>query len=71
MTAGKLPLTRWLLQEGSHTLQEQLGRELGLSPIVSRILMSRDIMNTDDAHRYLAPSLNDLHNPFLMQDMRK
>jgi single-stranded-DNA-specific exonuclease len=71
MTAGKLPMTRWRLQEGNDTLQELLVRELGLSPIVSRILVSRDIANMDDANRYLSPSLNDLHNPFLMQDMRR
>jgi len=71
MTAGKLPMTRWRLQEGNDNLQELFVRELGLSPILSRILMSRDITNTDDAHRYLSPSLSDLHNPFLMQDMRK
>lgn len=70
-TTGKLPLTRWRLQEGNDALQELLVRELGLSPILSRILMARDIANADDAHRYLSPSLNDLHNPFLMQDMRK
>lgn len=71
MTAGRLPMTRWRFQEGNDSIQELLVRELGLSPILSRILMSRDITNTDDAHRYLSPSLSDLHNPFLMQDMRK
>jgi single-stranded-DNA-specific exonuclease len=71
MMVGKLPMTRWRLQEGNDTLQELLVQELGLSPIVSRILMSRDIANMDDAHRYLSPSLNNLHNPFLMQDMRR
>jgi single-stranded-DNA-specific exonuclease len=33
--------------------------------------MSRDIVDPDDALRYLFPSLRDLHNPFLMQDMKK
>ena len=45
--------------------------ELGLSPIVSRILMSREIVNIDTARQFLSPSLSDLHNPFLMQDMKK
>ena len=71
MAAGKLPMTRWRLQEGNDTIQELFVRELKLSPILSQILVSRDITNTDEAHRYLSPSLNDLHNPFLMQDMRK
>ena len=38
---------------------------------MSRILMSRNIVNLADAKKYLFPSLNDLHNPFLMKDMEK
>jgi len=38
---------------------------------MSRILMSRNIINLADAKKYLFPSLNDLHNPFLMKDMEK
>ncbi|MBM4315767.1 MAG: hypothetical protein FJ122_17880, partial [Deltaproteobacteria bacterium] len=67
----KLPITRWHLRKGNDDLEGLLSREMGLSPILSRILMNRDITNTDDAHRYLSPSLRDLHNPFLMQDMKK
>ncbi|MFA6413184.1 MAG: single-stranded-DNA-specific exonuclease RecJ [Syntrophales bacterium] len=38
---------------------------------MSKILMSRNIVNLSDARKYLFPSLNDLHNPFLMKDMDK
>ena len=72
MTAARtLPTTRWRLREGNQDVQELLVRELGLSPLISRILESRDICNPDHARRYLSPSLRDLHNPFLMQDMGK
>ena len=71
MPAGKLPTTRWQLREGDDQTQTLLIKELGLSPIISRILMSRDIVDLDDARRFLSPSLRDLHNPFLMQDMQK
>ncbi|MBU2055388.1 MAG: single-stranded-DNA-specific exonuclease RecJ [Proteobacteria bacterium] len=71
MSAGRLPTTRWRLREGNSAIQDLLMRELGLSQIVSRILMSRDIADHDEARRYLSPSLRDLHNPFLMQDMKK
>ena len=70
-TDGKLPTTRWRLREGNKDAEDLLIRELGLNPIVSRILMSRDIVEPDDVRRYLSPSLQDLHNPFLMQDMKK
>ncbi|MCE5263514.1 MAG: single-stranded-DNA-specific exonuclease RecJ [Deltaproteobacteria bacterium] len=70
-TAGTLPTTRWRLREGSPETRTLLLQELGLSPLITRILESRDICNPDDARRYLSPSLRDLHNPFLMQDMTK
>jgi len=66
-----LPTTRWHLREGNQDIQELLVRELGLSPLITRILESRDICDPDHARRYLSPSLRDLHNPFLMQDMNK
>lgn len=59
------------MREENKDCQELLIRELGLSKIISQILISRDIANPDEAHRYLSPSLHDLHNPFLMQDMKK
>jgi single-stranded-DNA-specific exonuclease len=72
MTAARrLPTTRWRLREENHDVQRLLVRELGLSPLISRILESRDICDPDNARRYLSPSLRDLHNPFLMQDMNK
>jgi len=71
MSAGRLPTTRWQLREGNQEIQDLLARELGLGPILSRILASRDISDPDQARRYLSPSLSDLHNPFLMKDMKE
>lgn len=71
MQPKSLPITRWRLSEVDFAIQEKLSSELGLSPIVSQILTSRDILEIDDARRFLSPSLTDLHNPYLMMDMRK
>ena len=59
------------MSSGDLPTQELLARELGLSPIISKILTSRNITNTDDAKKYLSPSLRDLHSPFLMQGMQE
>lgn len=45
--------------------------ELGLNPLISRILIKRNISTVDDVKKYLSPSLNDLHNPFHMKDMQE
>jgi single-stranded-DNA-specific exonuclease len=67
----KLPTTQWHLRAGNPDVQKLLIRELGVSPLISQIIEGRSISDPDEARRYLSPSLNDLHNPFLMQDMGK
>jgi single-stranded-DNA-specific exonuclease len=71
MTTLTLPTTTWKMADVSQDVQDSLAKELGIHPIISRILTSRNILNADDARRYLSPSLNDLHSPFMLKDMRK
>ena len=66
-----LPTTQWKISEGNREAEDILMKELRVHHIISRILTSRRILSTEDASRYLTPSLNDLHNPFLMKDMQK
>ncbi|KAA6337525.1 Single-stranded-DNA-specific exonuclease RecJ [termite gut metagenome] len=46
-----------------------LAKELGINPILGRLLMQREITNTEKAGKFFHPQLSDLHNPFLMNDM--
>jgi len=66
-----LPVTQWRFSLEQEDITEQLSNEFGILPVISKILMSRNIVNLADAKKYLFPSLNDLHNPFLMKDMDK
>jgi len=66
-----LPTTRWKLPASSHLTRNSLTEELGIHPVLSRILLSRSIETAEDARRFLSPSLGELHNPFLMKDIRK
>jgi len=66
-----LPVTRWRFAGEKEEFASRLSAELGVLPVISKILMSRNIINGDDARRYLSPSLKDLHNPFLLRDMGK
>ena len=66
-----LPVTQWRFSLEQEDITEQLSNEFGILPVMSKILMSRNIVNLSDAKKYLFPSLNDLHNPFLMKDMDK
>jgi single-stranded-DNA-specific exonuclease len=62
-----LPVTQWLFTAGDQNTLDLLSHDLGIHPIVSQILVSRDIKDPDNARKYLRPSLNDLPNPFLMK----
>ncbi|KAA6328678.1 Single-stranded-DNA-specific exonuclease RecJ [termite gut metagenome] len=46
-----------------------LAKELGINPVLGRLLMQRDITNIEKAGKFFHPQLSDLHNPFLMNDM--
>lgn len=46
-----------------------LAQELGISPILGRLLMQRGITKALDAKKFFRPHLPDLHDPFLMKDM--
>ncbi|MGD0168984.1 MAG: DHH family phosphoesterase [Smithella sp.] len=69
---NQLPATKWKLKEtGDKNVEYLLSKEFGIHPIISQILVSRGILDIEAARRYLHPSLNDLHSPFLMKDMKK
>ena len=48
-----------------------LSRELGISPILCRLLQERGIKTAAEAKRFFRPQLSELHDPFLMNDMEK
>ena len=52
-------------------LQQQLERELNISSAAARMLVVRGIQTADEARAFVRPSLDNLHDPFLMKDMNK
>ena len=52
-------------------LQQQLQRELNISSAAARMLVVRDIQSAEEARQFIRPSLDKLHDPFLMKDMDK
>lgn len=57
-----------LSEEEEKTAQE-IGRKFRLSPIIGKILVRRGITTPEDIHAFLKPSLDQLHDPFLLKDM--
>lgn len=48
---------------------QQLGEQLNINPFLTAILIQRGIGTFESARLFFRPSLQDLHDPFLMKDM--
>ncbi len=63
---------RWVLKSKSEVKKvNQLSNELGINPVLAELLVTRNIETFDASKQFFRPSLDQLHNPFLMQDMEK
>ena len=61
---------RWnLLPKPNLETVTHLSKALGIDPLLSSLLAQRGITTYDQAKRFFRPSLEELHDPFLMQDM--
>ena len=62
---------RWILVPKPDTdVVNKLALELGIESKLSRLLVQRGITNYTEAEKFFRPSLSDLHDPFLMDDMQ-
>lgn len=61
---------RWTLKpEPEKETIHQLSKELGIDKTLSSLLIHRGIACFDDAKKFFRPTLNDIHDPFLLKDM--
>ena len=62
----------WKIKEDENKDQiAQLKKELGIPEIIAKLLTERGITTFDAAKNFFRPSLESLHDPFLMEDMQK
>ena len=63
---------RWTLKpKPSSEKVKALATELKVDELIATLLVQRGIETYDNARRFFRPSLDDLHNPYLMKDMDK
>ncbi len=61
---------RWTLRpKPNNTTIANLAEALNVDEIIASLLVQRGIETFDQAKKFFRPSLEDLHNPFLMKDM--
>jgi single-stranded-DNA-specific exonuclease len=63
---------RWTLQSKPEKQKVQaLQNALQINEIIATLLVQRGIETYEQARQFFRPSLNDLHDPYLMKDMEK
>src|SRR5262245_20707764 len=62
---------RWDLQPCDDPAIDRLSAALRIAPIVARLLCQRGLSDPEVAQRSLNPSLDHLHDPMLLADMRE
>ena len=61
---------RWVLKpDGEAETVGFLSTQLKINPILINLLVQRGITTYDEARNFFRPSLDHLHDPFLMKDM--
>lgn len=62
---------RWTYLTPKTATAEQLQKEAGISPLMSRLLTLRGVSSPAQAAAFLSPALSQLHSPYLMRGMRE
>src|SRR3954466_16212878 len=62
---------RWDTLACDDVASERLATQLGITPVVARLLCQRGLGDPEQASRFLNPSLDHLHDPMALADMGK
>ena len=61
---------RWRFKQIDHEASDKLCDSLRIHPVICNMLSNRGISSFEEAKDFFRPSLKQLHDPFLMKDMR-
>ena len=63
---------KWILKEPADPAKvERLSTEVGIDKVLAELLVKRGVETFEQARSFFRPSLDTLHDPFLMKDMHK
>jgi single-stranded-DNA-specific exonuclease len=62
---------RWTILKHDREQTANLSKELNVPPIVAAILISRGVDSAEKARKFLHPTIEDLHEPYLLKDLKK
>ena len=66
----KMKNKRWILRKDYDIeVVDNLAEAIGVDKIIATLLVERGVTTFEEARRFFRPSLDQLHDPFLMKDM--
>ena len=71
MTSPTMLEAHWRLAVPDEAQVQQLAAALRVEPLVARLLINRGVTGSVEAERFLAPTLDDLFDPFTLPDVEK
>ncbi|MFN2497569.1 MAG: single-stranded-DNA-specific exonuclease RecJ [Pyrinomonadaceae bacterium] len=66
-----MTVKRWIVCEHDAQQVASLARALNVSPTIASLLISRDCADEPSARKFLKPSHDQLHDPYLMKGVRE
>ncbi|MBO5479050.1 MAG: hypothetical protein J6A04_05060 [Clostridia bacterium] len=60
---------KWEYYSSDEKLVEEIEKKFHISKLLATILVNRGIVEEDRIRKFLEPTREDFHNPFLMPDM--
>jgi single-stranded-DNA-specific exonuclease len=66
-----MPPAHWLIPEVDPQQIHRLGAELGVQPLTAKVLASRGFTDAESAAIFLSPSIEHLHDPYLLAGMKE
>jgi hypothetical protein len=71
-TPNKIYLMRWTIKPNPiPKVKTHLPDVLNIDALIATLLLQRGIETFEQARQFFRPTLDDLHNPYLMKDMDK
>ncbi|MDP7558687.1 MAG: single-stranded-DNA-specific exonuclease RecJ [Candidatus Marinimicrobia bacterium] len=64
-------MSTWKIKIPDPQLVSRIQQEFNCSQIIASVMANRNILSKEEAQKFFSPSLESLHDPFLMQDMDK
>ncbi|MDB5228902.1 MAG: recJ [Bacteroidota bacterium] len=64
-----LPQKRWKYLDADEAIVDDLQKQLNIHRVLCKLLVLRGVKTFEEARNFFRPSLDSLHDPFLMKDM--